>query len=91
LLPCGYVMGVHEALVAGIPGLKSETWGTLRCLQLQNRPMQMLGGRGKVVLIATDEKYDLPNSKAAALDAGLPPRSRIAEIDQGKLGSAHRL
>ena len=30
LLPCGYVMGVHGALVAGIPGLKSETWGTLR-------------------------------------------------------------
>jgi hypothetical protein len=29
-LPCGYVMGVHEALVAGIPGLKRETWGTLR-------------------------------------------------------------
>ena len=29
-LPCGYVKGVHEALVAGIPGLKSETWGTLR-------------------------------------------------------------
>ena len=36
-LPCGYVMGVHEALVAGIPGLKSETpqhagtgWGILR-------------------------------------------------------------
>src|ERR1700688_4103865 len=25
LLPCGYVMGVHGALVAGIPGLKSET------------------------------------------------------------------
>jgi hypothetical protein len=23
-------MGVHGALVAGIPGLKSETWGTLR-------------------------------------------------------------
>jgi hypothetical protein len=23
-------MGIHEALVAGIPGLKSETWGTLR-------------------------------------------------------------
>jgi hypothetical protein len=23
-------MGVHEALVPGIPGLKSETWGTLR-------------------------------------------------------------
>jgi hypothetical protein len=22
-LPCGYVMGVHGALVAGIPGLKS--------------------------------------------------------------------
>ena len=30
LLPCGYIMGVHGALVAGIPGLKSETWGTLR-------------------------------------------------------------
>jgi hypothetical protein len=37
LLPCGYVMGVHGALVAGIPGLKRETprhagagWGTLR-------------------------------------------------------------
>ena len=29
-LPCGYVTGVHESLVAGIPGLKSETWGTLR-------------------------------------------------------------
>jgi hypothetical protein len=29
-LPCGYVMGVHEALVTGIPGLKRETWGTLR-------------------------------------------------------------
>jgi hypothetical protein len=29
-LPCGYVMGVHGALVAGIPGLKSETWGTHR-------------------------------------------------------------
>jgi hypothetical protein len=29
-LPCGCVMGVHGALVAGIPGLKSETWGTLR-------------------------------------------------------------
>jgi len=35
-LPCGYVMGVHGALVAGVPGLKSETprhagagWGTL--------------------------------------------------------------
>jgi hypothetical protein len=23
-------MGVHEALVSGIPGLKNETWGTLR-------------------------------------------------------------
>jgi hypothetical protein len=23
-------MGVHEALVSGIPGLKGETWGTLR-------------------------------------------------------------
>jgi hypothetical protein len=30
LLPCGYVMSAHGALVAGIPGLKSETWGTLR-------------------------------------------------------------
>ena len=37
LLPCDYVMGVHGALAAGIPGLKSETprhagagWGTLR-------------------------------------------------------------
>jgi hypothetical protein len=36
-LPCGYVKGVHEASVAGIPGLKNETprhagagWGTLR-------------------------------------------------------------
>jgi hypothetical protein len=29
-LSCGYVMGGHEALVAGIPGLKRETWGTLR-------------------------------------------------------------
>jgi hypothetical protein len=29
-LPCGYVMGVHGALVAGIPGLKGETWGTHR-------------------------------------------------------------
>jgi hypothetical protein len=29
-LPCGYVTGIHEALVAGIPGLKRETWGTLR-------------------------------------------------------------
>ena len=28
--PCDYVMGVREALVAGIPGLKRETWGTLR-------------------------------------------------------------
>jgi hypothetical protein len=28
-LPCGYVTGVHEALDAGIPFLKSETWGTL--------------------------------------------------------------
>jgi hypothetical protein len=27
---CGYVTGVHDALVPGIPGLKSETWGTLR-------------------------------------------------------------
>src|SRR6267142_556530 len=39
LLPCGYIMGVHGELVAGIPGLKSETprhagagWGTLRGL-----------------------------------------------------------
>src|SRR5258708_22929136 len=24
-LPCGYVTGVHEALVAGIPGLKGES------------------------------------------------------------------
>ena len=30
LTPCGHVMGVHGGLVAGIPGLKSETWGTLR-------------------------------------------------------------
>jgi hypothetical protein len=29
-LPCGYIMGVQEALVTGIPGLKSEAWGTLR-------------------------------------------------------------
>ena len=29
-LPCGYVMGVQGASVTGIPGLKSETWGTLR-------------------------------------------------------------
>jgi hypothetical protein len=29
-LPCGYVTGVHGALVPGIPGLKSETWGTHR-------------------------------------------------------------
>jgi hypothetical protein len=27
---CGYVKGIHEALVPGIPGLKNETWGTLR-------------------------------------------------------------
>jgi hypothetical protein len=30
LCPCGYVTSVHEVWVAGIPGLKSETWGTLR-------------------------------------------------------------
>jgi hypothetical protein len=29
-LPCGYVKSVHEAWAAGIPGLESETWGTLR-------------------------------------------------------------
>jgi hypothetical protein len=34
LLPCGYVMGVHGALVSGIPGLKSETWGTLRVFSI---------------------------------------------------------
>ena len=33
-LPCGYVMGVHGALASGIPGLKSETWGTLRVFPL---------------------------------------------------------
>jgi hypothetical protein len=27
-LPCGYVKGVHEALVAGIPGLKARPHGT---------------------------------------------------------------
>jgi hypothetical protein len=27
-LPCGYVMGFHEVLASGIPGLKRETWGT---------------------------------------------------------------
>jgi hypothetical protein len=27
-------MGVHEALVAGIPGLKRETWGTFRVFPL---------------------------------------------------------
>ncbi len=27
--PCCYVVGVQEILVSGIPGLKSETWGTL--------------------------------------------------------------
>jgi hypothetical protein len=29
-LSCGSVQGVHEIFVPGIPGLKSETWGTLR-------------------------------------------------------------
>ena len=29
-LASGYVMGVHDALVLGIPGLKSETWGPSR-------------------------------------------------------------
>ena len=29
-LPRGYIMSVHEELVPGIPGLKNETWGTLR-------------------------------------------------------------
>ena len=29
-LPCGYIKGAHEPFVSGIPGLKSETWGTLR-------------------------------------------------------------
>jgi hypothetical protein len=33
-LPCGYVMGVHGALASKIPGLKSETWGTLRVFPL---------------------------------------------------------
>ena len=33
-LPCGYVMGVHGASASGIPGLKSETWGTLRVFPL---------------------------------------------------------
>src|ERR1700732_4261387 len=33
-LPCGYIMGVHGALASGIPGLKSETWGTLRVFPL---------------------------------------------------------
>jgi hypothetical protein len=33
-LPCVYVMGVHGALASGIPGLKSETWGTLRVFPL---------------------------------------------------------
>jgi hypothetical protein len=33
-LPCGYVMGVHGAMASGIPGLKSETWGTLRVFPL---------------------------------------------------------
>jgi hypothetical protein len=26
----GYIMSVHEELVPEIPGLKIETWGTLR-------------------------------------------------------------
>ncbi len=34
LCPCGYVTSVHEVWVALIPGLKSETWGTLRVFPL---------------------------------------------------------
>jgi hypothetical protein len=34
LCPCGYVTSVHEVWVAGIPGLKRETWGTLRVFPL---------------------------------------------------------
>ena len=40
-LPCGYVKGVHEASVAGISGLKSETWGTLRVI-----PVILVGKEG---------------------------------------------
>jgi hypothetical protein len=49
LLACGYVMGVHGALVAGIPGLKSETWGTLRVFPTRRIEAIMYGlmpGRG---------------------------------------------
>jgi hypothetical protein len=37
------------------------------------------------MLIDSDQKHDFPNSKAAGLDAGLPPRVGIAEIDEGEL------
>jgi hypothetical protein len=37
-------MGVHEVWVAGIPGLKSETWGTLRVI-----PLILVGVEGNYI------------------------------------------
>src|SRR5450631_3516238 len=54
------------------------------CLHLGYRPAKMFGCRCQVILIGADQKHDLPNSKAAALDAGLAPGGGIAEIDEGE-------
>src|SRR6185312_12881891 len=55
------------------------------------RPVEVLSDRRGVPLIALNEQYHFPNGEAAPLYISLPPRRRIAKIDERKLRSPQSL
>src|SRR5580704_1478603 len=58
------------------------------CLDLRFRPLEMPCYSRHIVPIVVDEQHDLPYCERASLQAGLPARSRISKVDEGKFGAA---
>src|ERR1039457_2897377 len=53
-----------------------------RCLDFHFWPLEMSRYGRRIVLIAVDEQHDLPYGERAPLQAGLPARGRISEVDE---------
>jgi hypothetical protein len=56
-----------------------------RSPHLRLRPAQMLSDGRSVLIVAAQQKNDLPDRQRAAWNARLPARGRVAEVDKSEL------